>query len=426
MTEIIREFMMEVMDGYEEQKKNSLSKSTLAWKIQSGFPQKLRELVFPGDISYSIRGWTGPGTWTENPYVMIRHRAVSNRGGNDMSIMYIFSADMKCCYLALMLPWEEMDVGDLSREAGVSRNMMWSYNNSLSFEVMDLRTESELANRLEEACVFCCRYTRNNLPRETELRKDLMSVLALYENYIRINKFGITRSVSKNGPVNRIYIKYRLGNPSVHCHCEAIHADSDSYTQQLVEDICKYSGCSGIISTASSRKYDLNRPANPRSMDAVYEYRDTIRRILQHLEILSPDNQVTVPFLHIAFHAIKNDDTNSSEIRVSYEEPASASIANWFGNKLKEKTGNITGFGGSPVRVNLQFVDEKSRQFRRYGEKGNIYNGDNKAYHFLLVEISEDLRCMSMKPLARSFNEVIREFTMEFAPIDSWYKRDIG
>lgn len=415
MTDIIREFIMDVMDHYENEKGNEVSKSTLAWKIKNGFPQNLRDTVFPGDLSYSVRGWVGSGNWTENPFVLIRHRGAGKVSKNVMSIVYVFSADMESCYLALMVPWERVDADEIAIEARISRGKIRPYNRSLSSEVMDLRTGSKLAGHMEEACVFCREYNRNNLPDEMMLQADLTNVITMYENHIRINKFGKPVLRVKDGSVDRVYIKYRLGSPNTHCHCEAIHADTDKYTQQMVENICKRSGCSGIISTAPSWKYDLNRPANPRNMEAVFEYRDTIHRILQHMEILDPNDKVMAPYLHIAFHAKKNGDTHDSEIRVSYGEPASYSIANWFCNKIKDKTRGISIYGGSGVRVSMQFVDKKTEQFRRYGEKGQLYNGDNQAYHFLLVEISEDLRCMSQEALIKSFSEAIRDFSREFA-----------
>lgn len=428
MTDNIKEFITEVMKDYENEKKMRFSDSPLARKIQSGFPQRLRETVFPGDLSYTVRGWAGWGTWTETPYITIKHRTLNERVKNSLSIMYIFSADMQYCYLALMLPWEQSDREGIAREARVSRNQIQPFNNSLTAENMDLRCASELARHMEEACVFCRVYLRDYLPEEMMLQNDLINMITLYENYIRIKKFGRSAAKGKDDSVNRIFIKYRLGRKDVHCHCEAIYADSDNYTADMVENICKRSGCSGIISTTSSRKYDLNRPANPRNMDAVYEYRDTMHRILQHMEVLSPDDQVIAPYLHIAFHAIRSGETHGSEIRVSYGEPASYSMVNWISNKLKDKTKNVSVHGGSPVRVSVQYVDKQSNQFHRYGENGRIYNGENKAYHFILVEISEDLRCMSRETLVKAFSETVRDFSTEFgtAKPGTWHERHIG
>ena len=293
---------------------------------------------------------------------------------------------------------------------------------------MDLKSGSKLANLMEEACVFCREYNRSNLPDEMMLQADLANVITMYENHIRINKFGVPALKVRDGSVDRVYIKYRLGSPNAHCHCEAIHADIDSYTQQMVESICKRSGCSGIITTASSQRYDLNRPANPRNMEAVYEYLDTIHRILQHMEILDPEEKVLVPYLHVAIHAIKAGYPNGPEIKVSYGEPASFSLVNWFCNKVRDKTKDISDPDGSPVRVNMQFVDKKSRQFQRYGENGQRFNGENKAYHFILVEISEDLRCLYRDDLVKGFSEIIRDFTREFGRNKSgtWHERHIG
>ncbi len=428
MTENIREFILEVMRDYKNEKATNFSKSTLAWKIQSGFPQRLRETVFSGGLGYTVRGWAGWGHWINNPYIMITHRDVNERVKNSLSILYVFSADMQYCYLALMVPWERPNIDDIAKEARISRNKIRPHNSSQYSEYMDLRSIGEMAQRMEEACVFCRVYRGDNMPEEMRLRNDLINMITLYESYIRMRKFGKTPTKGKDDAVNRIFIKYRLGRENVHCHCEAVNADSENYTEEMVENICKRSGCSGIISTAPSEKYDLNRHANPRNMDAIYEYRDTVHRILQHMEVLGADDKVVAPYLHIAFHAIRDGDTHGSEIRISYTEPASYSMINWFSNKLKDKTRNISVHGGSAVRVNVQYVDRQSNQFQRYWQNCQIYNGENKAYHFIHVEISEDLRSMCREALVKAFSEAVRDFSSEFGEIvpGSWLERQIG
>jgi len=195
-----------------------------------------------------------------------------------------------------------------------------------------------------------------------------------------------------------------------------------------VEGICKRSGCSGIINTAPSFKYDLNRHANPRNMEAVFEYRDTLRRILRYMEVLGSDEKVILPFLHIAFHAIRNGDTHGSEIRVSYTEPASYSMINWFANRLREKTRKLSVHGGSPVRIRVQFIDRQTNLFQRYWESCRSFNGENRAYHFIMVEISEDLRSMGREPLIKAFSETILDFSSEFGQTKpgTWFERQIG
>jgi len=428
MKDDIRGFILEVMQNYHNEKAMKFSKNPLAWNIQNGFPQRLREIVFSGGLNYSVRGWAGWGTWIETPYIIIKHRADNQKVKDSLSILYVFSADMQYCYLALMVPWERPDIGEIAREARISRNKIRPQNSSLYSEYMDLRSPGEMAHRIEAACVFCRVYRGDNLPEEMILRNDLINIITLYESYIRIKKFGRTVSKVTDDSVNRVFIKYRLGREDVHCHCESVYADTENFTAEIVEGICKRSGCSGIISTTPSQKYDLNRHANPRNMDAVYEYRDTMHRILQHMEVLSPDDKVVLPYLHMAMHAIRNGDTHGSEIRVSYTEPASYSMINWFCNKLKEKTKNISVHGGSPVRVSAQYVDRQSNLFQRYWENCEIYNGENKAYHFMLVEISEDLRCMCREALVKAFSEIVRDFSSEFGEIkpNTWHERQTG
>jgi len=408
--------MTEVMDGYENEKKTRISQSDLAWKIESGFPQVLRDRLFPGNLTYSVRGFAGWGSWTDTPYVMIRHASAGKSCRTAMSIVYVFSKDLEFCYMALMAPWERWSLEDIAVDVEVYRNRLGIEDLSTGLDTMDLRAGSQLAEQMEKACIICRKYRRDQLPKESVLFEDLKKAIAVYENSIRIKVFGDVKVKSKDTSFKRIYTKYRLGNPNVHSHCEAIYADSDDYTQQMVEGICKLTGCSGLISTSSSRRYDLNRPANPKNMDAVFEYRDTMHRIFEHMDILNSEDKVIQPFLHLAFHAIRNGDNHGSEIRVSYCEPAVFRTASWFSNQVRDKMKNHSIHGGSPVRVTLQYVDQTSKEFHRYGENGDRYNDNSKLYTFLMVEISEDLRSMSRESLVAAFGEIIREFSSEFAP----------
>ncbi|MGI6514687.1 MAG: DUF3578 domain-containing protein [Syntrophomonadaceae bacterium] len=428
MRETIREFMSEVMSCYENDKAMNYAKNPLAKKIKSGFPQVLRETFFSGGLNYSVRGWAGWGNWIDNPYILIKHRSLKEKTGNALSIMYIFSADMQYCYLALVVPWERTDVDRIFKDARSIRNKIRPRNSNVYSEYMDLRSKSETAQRIEEACVFCRIYGANNLPDEMTLQNDLYEMISIYERYIRFKKFGRSAYKDKGDSEKRVFIKYRPGQGNVPCHCEAVYADSDKYTGEIVEGICKRSGCSGIINTAPSFKYDLNRHANPRNMEAVFEYRDTLRRILRYMEVLGSDEKVILPFLHIAFHAIRNGDTHGSEIRVSYTEPASYSMINWFANRLREKTRKLSVHGGSPVRIRVQFIDRQTNLFQRYWESCRSFNGENRAYHFIMVEISEDLRSMGREPLIKAFSETILDFSSEFGQTKpgTWFERQIG
>ncbi|NLW45608.1 MAG: DUF3578 domain-containing protein [Syntrophomonadaceae bacterium] len=416
MKETIRKFMLEIMSCYLGEKAMKYAKNPLARKIKSGFPRLFRETFFSGGLNYSVHGWAGWGNWTDNPYILIEHRLLRGKNGSALSIMYIFSGDMQYCYLALVVPWERMDTDRIFKEARSVRSKIRPRNSNIYSEYMDLRSKSETARRIEEACVFCRTYEVNNLPDEMSLQNDLREIISLYESYIRFRKFGRSayKDKDKDDSEKRVFIKYRPGAENIPCHCEAVSADSDNYTGEIVDSIGKRTGCSVIINTAPSAQYDLNRHTNPRNVEAVYEYRDTLHRILKYKEALDSDGKVVVPFLHLAFHAIKKGDTHGSEIRVSYTEPASYSMINWFANRLKDKTRKFSVHGSLPVRIHVQIIDKQTSLSRRYWESCHSFNGENKAYHFIVVEISEDLRSMGREALVGAFSETVLDFSIEF------------
>lgn len=68
------------------------------------------------------------------------------------------------------------------------------------------------------------------------------------------------------------YIKYYIGENTIHSHIDAVHASppsSDMYTGEIVKGVVERINCSGIIGTVSRTIADLNRPRSAKNKEAI-------------------------------------------------------------------------------------------------------------------------------------------------------------
>ena len=61
------------------------------------------------------------------------------------------------------------------------------------------------------------------------------------------------------------YLKYNKGTGFISCHVDALHAEppaADLFTDKIVENLVKKTGCAGIVSTISRTIADLEGTAH--------------------------------------------------------------------------------------------------------------------------------------------------------------------
>jgi len=105
------------------------------------------------------------------------------------------------------------------------------------------------------------------------------------------------------------FIKYWLGNGKLRAHVDAVHAAPprvDRYTGEIAAEVGPHSGCACIIATVSRTVADLNRPPDISNWEAVREYRQVIREILVHCNLLDARARLVIAsYLHLAIHGMK-------------------------------------------------------------------------------------------------------------------------
>lgn len=207
------------------------------------------------------------------------------------------------------------------------------------------------------------------------------------------------------------FLKVYKGNTGVYCHIDALHAASpnaDLFTDEIVERIIEKTGCSGIIGTISRTVADLNRRSNGQNDAALLEYRNTIKEIVQHLEIWDEQNiMISKPYLHLSIHGMKDIHHGSAaiEIGTSKGKSCSSEIMDWFYKTVNQKSQEI--IPGLNIVLDQKFDGDESIVFHRLGD-GNDYRGYGNHFHTFQIEIARSLREDHQEEIAELISQIIR------------------
>ncbi|MBN8210497.1 hypothetical protein JI666_17210 [Bacillus sp. NTK071] len=217
--------------------------------------------------------------------------------------------------------------------------------------------------------------------------------------------------------IKKNYVKYNHGKGYLCCHVEALHAtppSADLYTDLLVKSLIQKTGCAGIISTVSRTVIDLNRSPTMDNLAAVTEYRKSIQEIVTHLGIYEEEtNRLTVPYLHLSFHGMKDSHYGPLAIEVGTLRGKSCSedVKNWFTEMLTENIQSILPH--ATVIFDNKFIGDKSIHLHRVGD-GEEYNGYKENFHSFQIELSRTLRKKHRSKINQVFSNLINEFQSKF------------
>jgi len=196
------------------------------------------------------------------------------------------------------------------------------------------------------------------------------------------------------------FVKFYLGGKEIRSHIDAIHAcppSADKLTGDIVAEVVDKINCSGIIAIVSRTRADLNRPRNNKNKEAVDEYRQTIREILEHTRILGNDGRLQRPYLHLAIHGMSSRD-KEIEIGTLHSKTCSPEVKEWFVAEIKRHI--------IKTRADMKFPGDASKSVHRldYGDNFNTFQ----------IEISRSLRERHQKELINMFSDIIIQFNRRF------------
>lgn len=207
------------------------------------------------------------------------------------------------------------------------------------------------------------------------------------------------------------FIKYYLGSRKIRSHIDAVHAcppKSDELTGEIVEGVINEVDCSGIIAIASRTKADLNRPRNDNNKEAIDEYRQTIKHILEHINNLNKDGKSLKPFLHLAIHGMSDRRKEDIEIGTLFGKTCSLDVKHWFINEIENHI--------KKIKIDKRFPGDPSKSAHRCGDQTSDLNylGYGANFNTFQIEINRMLRKSHQKELINIFSDIIIRFNEQF------------
>jgi len=221
--------------------------------------------------------------------------------------------------------------------------------------------------------------------------------------------------------IQQEFLKYNIGKGFISGHAEALHAappNADQFTDVIVENIIKRTGCAGIISTVSRVICDLNRVPNIQNNKGVEEYRRVIREVIEYLHIYDmSQKKIIKPYLHLSFHGMKDKHYGPASIEIGTlcGRSCSPEIRRWFREKLIEKANGV--LPNITIVFDKKFKGDASIAFHRQGD-GKNYAGYGPNFHSLQIELSYTLRKSHSVEAANVFADIMSDFQTEFVAKD--------
>ncbi|KAB2338651.1 N-formylglutamate amidohydrolase [Cytobacillus depressus] len=213
------------------------------------------------------------------------------------------------------------------------------------------------------------------------------------------------------------YIKYHHGKGFLCGHVEALHAmppKADLFTDIIVEEVMKSTGCASIISTVSRKECDLNRSVNRDNEEGILEYRKAIQDITVYLHVYdSSCQEIIKPYLQLSFHGMKNEHYGplAMEIGTRNGHSCSLEVKDWLekilARKAKEFIPEIT------VVFDQKFIGDPSIAFHRHGT-GKEYAGYGPNFHTFQIEISRTIRQKYASEISALFAYILTSFQSTF------------
>ena len=207
------------------------------------------------------------------------------------------------------------------------------------------------------------------------------------------------------------FIKFHVGSEEIHTLIDAVHAyspNADKLTGDIVEGVVNRVNCSGIIAIVSRVIADINRTRNGNNKEAIDEYRQTIREILDHIDNLDENGKLSRPYLHLAIHGMKNKWYEDIEIGTLHGKTCSPKVKDWFVNEVEKHIKNL--------QIDIKFSGDPSKSVHRCGDQTSDLNyfGYGNNFNTFQIEINRTLREKHQKELINIFSDIIIRFNEKF------------
>ena len=188
----MKEAFERFINEYETAKGETFAQHPLGVFVRNEIPQTIYSTGIVDSSKYLITASVGQGNWATVPWICIFDRTVTTTATKGVYIVYLLSKDTNTLYLTF-----NQGCTDIRRTNTKKRTieiMREKANDIISkTDSRGFRTDedinlgqglTELAELYQKGTIFYKAYTKGSVPEESELRKDLQNMIAIYKEYV--------------------------------------------------------------------------------------------------------------------------------------------------------------------------------------------------------------------------------------------------
>ncbi|WP_339289353.1 DUF3578 domain-containing protein [Ureibacillus sp. FSL K6-0786] len=205
----LRDDIIKIMDDYLIERTKPFKANPLVNFIKHKITNEYKKLSFINK-KYKVIGSAGVGNWAAVPWIAIMNTEITTSTQRGFYLVYLFSEDMKKVYLTLAQGVTETSKSEMEEINNEIRSIL-PLNTRFKYEPKIKLGKGNLAKQYEDSVAVYIEYSKDNIPSNEVLIKDLYEMLDLYEKYIAYRK--------DKGPV--------------------INEDTNQVTTNIVENISK-------------------------------------------------------------------------------------------------------------------------------------------------------------------------------------------
>lgn len=181
----MKQILQEPIEHYLSAKELDFAGNKMAYNFRHKFPELLSQII-PDSERYKVQGSSGQGVWTDNPWIAILDKLITETPQSGYYPVFLFRKDMSGVYLSLNQGVTEVRENYKSNTRKVLKLRAQDYRAKLDYEEgelleIDLNSKTTNARLYESGNIIAKFYSRDSLPSNENLTQDILKYLSYYE-----------------------------------------------------------------------------------------------------------------------------------------------------------------------------------------------------------------------------------------------------
>lgn len=188
----LKEMVEKILNEYAVEKNHAFKDNQLGIYVRNDATSIIREAASLSKDQYVITGSVGQGQWAMVPWLGVFNKKITESATKGVYIVYLLNKEGDTLYLTFNQGCTEIRNNNSKNEtirimrenAEMLRGKLDDHGFAANGAMKLGDGLTELAELYQEGVVFYKGYEKGQVPSETELKKDLLDMVAIYDQYM--------------------------------------------------------------------------------------------------------------------------------------------------------------------------------------------------------------------------------------------------